>query len=106
MLVSCGSVTLPDTEICAIKGQLTNGMFCSTTISRTERELTFEESVDFLHANEERGAALCQSAYDWVRLKNALEAACVLLGKRCKKSLKNEIKSLAKSISKIKSKSL
>lgn len=107
LLSGCASMSLPDTEVCAIKGSLPNGMFCSTTISRKERDLTFEESIDFLHAREEldgtkKGAALCQSSKDWVELKTALESACVLLGKRCKKKIKKQIKSISRTINKLK----
>lgn len=84
LLSSCASVTLPDTEICVVKGQLQHGMICSTTLSKKEREMDFDQTIDFLQANESHGAALCQSSKDWLELKNALETACLLLAGRCK----------------------
>ncbi len=103
LISGCGSVTLPDTEVCAIQGHLPQGMFCSTTVSRRERNLDFDQTIDFLHASETHGAALCQSSKDWTKIKTALEQACVLLGKRCKKKVVGDVDSIIKTIDKIQS---
>lgn len=103
LISSCASITLPDTELCGIKGQLQHGMMCSTTVSKKERELSFDQAIDFLHATESHGPALCQSSEDWTKLKNTIEAACVLLGKRCKKKLKKNIKELSETLERVQS---
>ena len=91
LLDSCASITIPDIEICTIKGQLQYGMICENTLSSKNRELTFDQSIDFLQANEKHGAALCQSSQDWMLLKNTIEFACKAMKKRCTKKIVSDI---------------
>lgn len=99
----CASLKVPNTEICAVKGKLHDGMICATTLSDKQRELDFEEAFEFLHATEEHGAALCQTSKDWTKIKNAIESACSLLGDRCKKKRGNDVLSLVNAIENVQS---
>lgn len=102
LLSGCASIEIPDVNVCGVTGTLDNGMMCVTSLSDSEYEMNFNESLDFLQANEEHGAALCLSSAHWVELKNALESACYLLGeKRCKKKVEEKINSVVRSIERI-----
>lgn len=104
LLSSCSGlgITLPDTKVCAVAGRLTAGMDCANTISPETSELSFAQAVEFLEPQPEftnaagvhfpaRGAALCQSAEDWTKLKTVIEQACLKLGKSCTKEAKENI---------------
>lgn len=77
-------------------------MDCANTLSPETSELTFAQTVEFLEPQPEftnpegvhfpaRGAALCQSAEDWTKLKIVIEQACLKLGKGCTKEAKENI---------------
>lgn len=89
MLWVSGCVTIPNTRECTAKGRLLDGAMCAETITGRQIEMTFEEYLAFLEPTPERpgaparGGAICRSAEDFTRQKNALEKACRLLGNRC-----------------------
>lgn len=98
LIVSCGTVKIPNTEVCTIAGKLSHGMICAETMTSNTRDLTFEESLEFLEASEDRGAALCQSSKHWNDIRTTLEIACKLLGKKCKKKLKKSIRKFSNTV--------
>lgn len=82
LLVS-GCVSVPNTTGCAVKGTLLAGAICSETNTGKTSELTFDELVEFMQPNENKGGAICFSSSDYQRMKTALEQACRALGNRC-----------------------
>jgi len=73
--------------------------------------MNLDEFIDFLEPQEERpdpknpgktlparGAALCQSASDWNKMKTDLETACKMLGNRCTYEIVEMIETLKSSI--------
>lgn len=94
MLSACAHVEIPETEGCVVAGVLAAGADCATTAGVT-REMTVDEFITWLEPNEERGAAVCQSAADYVKIKIALEQACEILKTRCTKKMRRELKRLS-----------
>lgn len=83
--LSC--VTIPDVEDCTVAGTIQAGAMCATSVSGRTRDMTLDEFLDFLEPKEgdaPRAGAICRSADDHLKEKQALEEACRLLGKRCK----------------------
>lgn len=108
LLASCASIRIPETEVCGVAGVLQAGANCALTLSPKTREMTFEEFVEFLEPQPartvngkklpERGAAMCQSADDFNKLKTTLEQACEKLGKNCTYEMKQTIASVSKNM--------
>lgn len=94
---SCAHVQLPDTEACAVAGKVINGATCNYTISDKPRKMTFDEFIHWLEPDiqNQRGAAICQSSNDWVKIKVALEQACYLLKRRCSLEMQQAIQKLS-----------
>lgn len=88
ILQSCGSVKLHDTRACAIAGVVEAGADCVTSLSGKKYQLTFDELIDLLQPNEERGGAIIIPVEDFIELKNTIEIACKKL--RCKKETKEK----------------
>lgn len=82
-------VTVPNTTVCTVPGQLSAGMNCAETLSDKTSELNFDQALDFLESG-----AICQSAADWGKQKTALELACRQLGNRCTYEVKAALKRL------------
>jgi hypothetical protein len=61
--------------------------------------MTFEEFVAFLEPDKIRGGAICQPLSDFMAQKTAIEQACVLLGNRCSKEMKEKLQIISKEIS-------
>lgn len=109
-LPSCKTITIKNTEACAVAGVMSAGMDCANTLKRDTREMTLDETIAFLEPQEEvvdaegkvikpaRGAAICQSAADWNYQKTTLEIACKELGKMCSYELQQAIQSLSTNI--------
>jgi len=96
LLNSCGSIKIKNSEVCAVKSFLQDGMFCAETLTDKRRELTFEQMVDFLEPNvrTNKGAAFCTSAQHYIEQKTTLEQACALLEDRCTVEIKQAIQGL------------
>lgn len=102
-LSGCG-VTIPNTKVCAVAGRLSAGADCAYTLSPKTEEMNLDEFITFLEPTETRGAALCQSAEDWNKLKTALELACKKLGSACKKEAQETIKTVGANVSALQAK--
>lgn len=88
LLASC-SIVVPNTKVCATAGTMTAGADCAWTLTDATEELDMNQWLEFLEPRQAtetspaRGAAICQSAEDWNRMKTALEQACRKLGRWC-----------------------
>lgn len=82
---SCTIVRVHNIEVCTVAGILSEGMICAETLTGKTREMSFNESLDFLQADPQtkKGGAVCQSSSDWNSLKTSLEQACKLLSGKC-----------------------
>lgn len=80
-----GCVTIPNVKQCTVAGFLAAGMDCSTTNTAVKSQMTLDETIGFLEPDELQGrsGAICISAADRAREKDALERACRLLGRKC-----------------------
>ena len=98
ILVNCANVPVSDGEYCTVKGKLSYGMKCVRQLSGKKRQMTFDEVLDFLQADEEsgKGAAVCQSSKDFAANKSSLEALCKVSNNMCKPEHKKAIKNLDK----------
>lgn len=94
--VSCGSLKVHDTEVCNVAGVLSAGVSCTRAVSGVKTEKTFEELIDMLEPNEERGGAVVIPLNDFVDLKTTLEQACVYV--RCKKSVKKKLNNVIQNL--------
>lgn len=81
-----------DGEICVVRGLVTNGADCATTISQKERYLNFSDFINHLQANDKKGAAVIQSVDDYMNTKTSLEQACKLLKNKCVLRLKSGVR--------------
>lgn len=91
-LISCGpKVEIPNIEICAIAGLISAGADCAKTLTDDTRSMTLTETLDFLEPREGKAAALCMTAIDFNKLKNALEKACEILGSDCTREMKSAL---------------
>ncbi len=90
VIAASSCVSVPNTRIYTVAGQLDAGMIGAETNTDWTGDLTLEETITFLEpflGNDEhpaRAGAICMSAYDWNRMKTALEQACRAMGKKCK----------------------
>lgn len=84
LVIAASCVTVPNTRIYSVAGQLDAGMIGAETNTDWTGDLTLDETITFLEPAEDRAGAICMSAYDWNRMKTALEAACRSMGKKCK----------------------
>lgn len=98
VLQACGSVKIKDTKHCAVAGVVSAGADCVTLISGTQSSLTFDELIDMLEPNEQRGGAIITPVDDFVELKKELEVACILLKDRCSKEVKKKIETANKNL--------
>jgi len=94
--VSCGSLKVHDTEVCSVAGVLSAGVSCTRAVTGVKTEKTFEELIDMLEPNEERGGAVIIPLNDFVDLKTTLEQACVYV--RCSKATKKKLNNVIKNI--------
>lgn len=79
-----GCVTVPNVRQCTVAGMLAAGMDCAETNTGAVSQLSLDETILFLEPNETRAGAVCISAVDRAREKDAMERACRLLGNKCK----------------------
>ena len=106
LLSSCVTVPVPNTKECQVAGILSAGMNCAETITHKISELNLAETIDFLEPQPERqdpsdptktlparAGAICRSADDARKQKDALDIACRLLGNKCTKEMKETIES-------------
>lgn len=101
LLQSCGSIEIKDTKHCAVAGVVSAGADCVTLVSGTTSSLTFDDLIDMLEPNEQRGGAIITPVDDFVELKKSLEKACVLLDNRCTKEIKKKIETANKNLKQI-----
>lgn len=71
-------VTVPNVELCAANGLLSNGALCAESNTQATEVKTFDQFVLFLEADipNNRGASICMSTQDFNGLKTALQQAC------------------------------
>ena len=94
---SCQTVGIQNTEECSVAGTIAAGMNCAETLSGKKREMTMDEMIVFLEPQASptpRSGAICRSAEDFLKQKNALEQACRILGDKCSFELKQVIKTM------------
>lgn len=93
-----GCVTIPNTTSCTVAGRFSEGMICAEAQTDKTFDLTFKEAVEFLEPKPEahRAGAICQSAEDFGKIKDALEKACRELGNNCTYEIKHAIQNLVK----------
>lgn len=86
LLAIAGSscVTVPNSRIFTVAGKLDAGMVGAETNTDWTGDMTLDETISFLEPTDARAGAICMSAYDFNRLKTALEQACRAVGKKCK----------------------
>lgn len=118
LLVSgCKTISIPNTEICAVAGVMSAGANCVETLTDNTREMTLDQFLEFLEPQEvvkdattgktirpERGAAICQSAKDWNAMKTALEEACEKLGDACTYDIRESLSKMTGAIEMLQSK--
>jgi hypothetical protein len=118
LLVSaCKTISIPNTEVCAVAGVMSAGANCAETLSEKTREMTLDEFLEFLEPKEElrdektgkiiqaeRAPAICQSATDWNALKTSLETACEKLGNSCTYDIRESISKMTRAIDFLQSK--
>jgi predicted ATP-grasp superfamily ATP-dependent carboligase len=97
-LSSCGSVTIHDSNVCAIAGVVSAGANCNTIISGIKTQLDEDELIKMLEPNKDRAGAIIIPAKDFVDIKTSLEQACVLLKNRCTEEVKKNIKLISKNL--------
>lgn len=88
----CGSISVHDTNACAVAGVLSAGADCITLLSGTKSSITFEELVEMLEPTSTRGGAIIVPLEDYVQLKTELEQACQYV--RCNKATKKKLKTV------------
>ena len=93
VLTLSACVTIPNTRKCSVAGLLDAGMICAETITGKTSEMNLLETIEFLEPQPEgaRAGAICQSAEDYRREKDALEQACRMLGNRCTPEIQHAI---------------
>lgn len=116
LLSACAHLKIENIEVCSVAGILRAGMNCANTLSKETRELTLDETIDFLEAKEEikdengkviqeeRGAALVMSASDFNKIKTGLEVACKMLKNACTYEVQQQIASMKENIESIQTK--
>ena len=107
---ACNHIKVPNTRAVAVAGKITGGAFWAETLSQGSGDLTMGEFIDFLEPYpkqvsedgtivfEGKGAAICQSANDWIKQKTAMEQLCAALKKQCSYELKEAIDTVKKNI--------
>lgn len=101
VVLGCTSIQLPNVQVCAVSGVLSAGMDCAKTLSDETAQMTLDETIQFLEPTDTRGAAICQSAEDWNKLKTALEVACEKLGRACTREAKEQISQVSSRVSRL-----
>ena len=95
LLVSgCETIQIYDSKFCSVNGVVSNGAICTHTLNEKEELMTMDQFLDFLSANAQKPAALCLSAEDAGAMKDALETACRLLGKKCTYEVEKTIENI------------
>jgi hypothetical protein len=86
-------VTVPNVTGCTVAGKLAAGMICAETQTGVTSELTLDQTVLFLEPsqNPQRAGAICMSADDYAKEKQALEDACRQLGNNCSREAKQAL---------------
>jgi len=104
---SCTKVEIPNIRICAVSGIMAAGADCGYTLSDKSEQLTLTEFIEFLEPSavpgKEKGAALCQSVEDFVKLKIALEQACAK-SRACTEEVVEQLEAISRRIKKVSSK--
>lgn len=85
-LLSCQTVKFPDVKACSVAGILAAGMDCAFNGHPETSEMDAKETIDFLESG-----AICMSADDRRKEKDAAEQACYLLKDRCTFEMKKAI---------------
>lgn len=136
LLSGCQSVTIKNTEPCAVAAVLEAGGFCAGTLTGVTRDLDPGQMLDLIEARDERpdprpsytpdpspthtcggvltdrpclpakAAGVIQTAEDFGTTKETLEEACRLLGSHCTYELKQTIVSMGKTLRLIQLKSV
>lgn len=79
-MVGCTKVEIPNIRVCAVSGIMAAGADCGYSKNDKTEQMTLPQFIEFLEPSvipgKEKGAALCQSAEDFTKLKVALEQAC------------------------------
>lgn len=63
--------------------------------------MNMSQFLDFLEPNETRGGAICKSSADEIKIKIALEKACVALEDACTPEAKKAIEQVAALVNKL-----
>lgn len=92
-MANCASVEIPITKICSVAGKIDSGGICSTT-DGIKSDMTMEEFVVWLEAQDGKAAAVCESAQDYSKQKTALEKLCREAGSSCTFEMRKVLKSL------------
>lgn len=99
LLTSC-SVLIPNTQVCAVAGTMAAGSDCAYTLSDDTSSMDLDAWIQFLEPQEAtatapaRGAAICQSAEDWNKLKTATEQLCKKAGRWCSYEAQQKIEAV------------
>ena len=107
---TCNHIRIPNTRAHSVAGIFTGGAFWAETLSSEEGEMTMGEFIDFLEPrpeikdkdgkiiSQQKGAAVCQSSFDWIKQKTAMEQLCAALKEQCSFELKTAINTVKKNI--------
>lgn len=79
-----------------VSGIVSAGANCTRAVSGEKTQIAFDELLDMLEPNEERGPAAIIPLSDFVLLKETLEKACVEL--KCKKEEKKKLRALIQNL--------
>lgn len=116
LLSGCSAIQVQDTVVCATAGIMAAGGSCAHTLTEETYDLDLNGWLDFLEPKAEftdpitgkvtpaRGAALCQNADDWNKIKTSLEQACKILGKRCTYEQRKALKDVGDRLNKLQAK--
>lgn len=86
-------------------------MNCANTLSKTTREMTLDETIQFLEPHpeirdasgkvlvREKGPAICLTSEHFNQFKTDLEVACEMMGNKCTYEMKSAIESVSTTMS-------
>lgn len=105
LLLLDGCVTVPNTRVCTVAGEMSAGAICAETLTPSTFDLTLAEFLDMLEPVPDvvdptdpskvlvpgRAGAMVMTADDWLKNKTALESACRELGSKCSYEVQHAI---------------
>ncbi len=98
LLSGCNTVEIKNVTLCAVAGKLSHGAICAESNTEKTYDLTLNEYIIFLEADEatKKGPALAMSSSDFTKMKTALEQACESLGSKCSYETQKVIETMEK----------